>query len=321
MVRTKKLSQWTYDELAKALVERLCRPVNGPQLRLLLDQIEVKPTEDPEEIMAKIEEVAHRADSTVSEEALAVWSRMKFCDLIKPQVSMYFYVERNLGTSNDPYRALQLAKEYVREKGHETKAMQDFLQQQLTDMGVKTNLNKSISESAPDLTAKPAESASAEVYARFLAKDTELSSRDMIYRLNDIERRLQEREDKGPKESYRRNRDGDRRDNRRDRRDYDSYKSRSASRYSDRGRDRQDSRRGSAQQYDPSRKKRWDKKPSKRDDKAEGAKGEDKSEKPKRRFHDDFVIRVFHKDELSDRSDTEADTSEDGQQSELDKQE
>jgi len=89
----------------------------------------------------------------------------------------------------------------------------------------------------------------------------------------------------------------------------------------DRGRDGQDSRRGSAQQYDPSRKKRWDKKPSKRDDKAEGAKGEDKSEKPKRRFHDDFVIRVFHKDELSDRSDTEADTSEDGQQSESDKQE
>jgi hypothetical protein len=283
----------------------LCKPVNAPQLKLLLDDLTVEPTDDPETIMAKIEEIAHRADSTVRPQKVNILMCRKFCDLIKPQVGMLFYVERHLQDETDPREAVQHAKDYVRERGHETQAMNDHIDRRLEKMGVKTNLDKSVSESAPNLVAKMEETV--DVSARFLSKGTKLTDEELVYRFNDIENAIRDlTAGKNPRDRFkRRSRDGERSANKgRGRTRFDDGYSKSESRHRERG-DRRDDRRKS--EFKPREEEKTAKKDAKRDDRRRG----------KRRYvHDnDVIVSVHRGDELSEaESDSRSETSEHDQQ-------
>jgi hypothetical protein len=229
---------------------------------------------------------------------------MRFLDLIKPQVGMFFYVDRQRAGSNDPNAVVQLAKQYVREHGHETKAMEDFLDAKLRDLGVATNLNKSVSESAPDLSAGAADVKPIEVSARFLAKDTQLSMQDCVYRFNDIEQQLRDlAAGKDPRERFRKSRDDDRKSSR-GRSNRNTFSSRSENRY-DRGReDKRDKRKHSDFTLERTSRRRDEKKSKSKPEPQE----EDKSAKRKSRFEDEYVIRVHRREDLSETG-SEADTS------------
>ena len=317
VIRVKPMAEWTYRDLKEALLDRLCKPLNGPQISDEFRKLTCAASDDPDVIMTKVEEVSHRADETVPMDSLKIWMKGAFMDLIHSRTRMFYYVERKLAGSNDPYEALKLSKEYARKHGYEAENKPEVKQEeQKSDTKVE----------AASSTTTEGKMKVEEVNARFLPLDSKLSERDLIYRLNEYERFMRDTRDKlgdDKERSGRREQSGDRRS----RRDYSSDRGRRRDFSSDRR-----SRRESDRSYDRSRRSDRESRSEGRYDRKEGkserryksyelknssrdrserkrskdSRKDDREDAKRVKFDDKFEVRVY---KLKSASSTDADTS------------
>ena len=139
IVKTRSIPEWTSDSLRKACRLRLCKKKNIPQLVMELHSVRTDSSDNPESIMQKIEAVLNQADTDVNRIRIQRIKFDKFIDMIRENEPMLFYVEGKMQTDiePDPYKALELAKEYVREKSHQIQYTSRIISDQLRAAGIQ----------------------------------------------------------------------------------------------------------------------------------------------------------------------------------------
>ena len=204
IIRNKDSSEWTSQTLRDACKQRLVQKKNIPQLTVELAEIKTELSDDPDSIMDKIETVLLKAGPDVSRIRLNRLKLDKFMELIRDNQPLYFYVEtklektrvvtfqgKSIETDPEPYRALELANEYIQTQGHQVEYMQKIVKQTLEKAGMKIPDKDSIpmfgAEKA-EVKQMTEELEDAEVRARFLRKGTQVTNDELIYRLNEGER-------------------------------------------------------------------------------------------------------------------------------------
>ena len=305
VIRNRTMVEWTYRDLKQALLDRLCKPLNGMQVLSELEQLTVETKADPDEIMTKIEEITHRADESVSRSDLQNWMRSKFMSVLHShRKQVFFYVGRKCQTTNDPYEALKHAKEHARKHGYETDHIREVVKDVVGEKANSDKTSEADKKKSEDVTV---------VAARFLPTDKPLGWKEVIARFNEIEEenrryRARQRSDKSGDRYGRRDQSRDRYSRRDQSRDRYSRRDQSSDRYnrrdrsSDRGRERRESR--SESRYDrgdrkySSRSESYDKRGSGRNrfDRKRSQDGkEDRQDKKRVKFEDSYLLKKLVK--------------------------
>ena len=189
------------------------------QLELALMELAEKPEDEPSAVMTRIEEITRKADSAMETKDLNILKRNAFMRLIRSNKSMYHYINRKAASHSDPYEALRLAKEHIRDFGHESQAVIEMTKRMLQLSGVQVPeismssgflqvpvAGQSLTRSTPNISdlpdaGKPAATrkesfmnyndmaASEErLDARFLSKGHKPTPDEITYRLNQFEK-------------------------------------------------------------------------------------------------------------------------------------
>jgi hypothetical protein len=208
IVATRNYSSWTAQSLRAACRERLCKQYNVPLLKIALAELTTDSTEEPETIMRKIDSVCRRADKSIPRSRLKQLKYNSFMDLLlKHQKAMYFYIEMKLQDlpqvineagefedqlSPDPDEAVRLGKQYMKEKGYETRFMQEYVQDQFKVRGLADNTADTTGKIFPSMTVDQTKMTQASddtnISARFLSKDQRATNEEIVVRLNEYER-------------------------------------------------------------------------------------------------------------------------------------
>ena len=236
----KPLQQWHLEELLQECRERLCEHWTTPQLEQALYCLAVEPSDDPETIMRKVEDILEKADI----DRVPVWQLEQlqcehFMRLIHVHVPMHTYVRRRLGASRDPNRALSMAKEYLRDKGDENVYITDLIKKQLQlqpqnpitatpqpwtpfsyvpqpgvppkkgiSMGLAGIPQPAVAAHYQPVIQEEGEP-TADYMRRFLAANDEVSKDELIRRLNDCERLKRDLHQAGVPDKFKKNRQSD----------------------------------------------------------------------------------------------------------------
>jgi hypothetical protein len=175
---------------------------------MALSEVTTDATEEPEVIMRKIDEVCRRADKNIPKNRMKQLKYNRFMDLLlKHQKAMYFYIETKLQDlpqvinesgefedqlSPDPEEAVRLGKQYMREKGYETRFMQEYVQDQFRARRLADNTADTTGKIFPSMSVDIKKVAKASddtnITARFLSKDQRAKNEEIVVRLNEYER-------------------------------------------------------------------------------------------------------------------------------------
>ena len=96
-----------------------------------------QPEDEPTAVMTRIEEIAWKADSAIETKDLNILKRNAFMRLIRSNKSMYHYINRKAASHSDAYEALRLAKEHIRDFGHESQTVIEMTKRMLQLSGVQ----------------------------------------------------------------------------------------------------------------------------------------------------------------------------------------
>ena len=139
VVRSKPSSEWTAETLLNACSERLGADLNLAQVRAQLFEITLRMDESPDDAMCRIEDViAHAKFLDRDRPELMRIQRQAFLRLIHAHEPMYFFVCDNSRDEGDPYDALNLAKQYLRTRGHETDYFNKLVERRLEKLGIES---------------------------------------------------------------------------------------------------------------------------------------------------------------------------------------
>ena len=137
VVMSKKRNEWNSTTLLNTCQDRLVGSYGRGQLELALMELGEQPEDEPTAVMTRIEEITRKADSAMETKDLNILKRNAFMRLIRSNKSMYHYINRKAASHSDPYEALRLAKEHIRDFGHESQAVIEMTKRMLQLSGVQ----------------------------------------------------------------------------------------------------------------------------------------------------------------------------------------
>ena len=136
VLRTRRRLEWTAETLLEACRDRLTPGYSISQIELELSQMTEQPGQTPLEVMTRVEEITRKADNEIETSTLDQLKRAAFMRLMVSHKPMYHYINRNAKSRTDPYEALRLAKEYVRDHGYQDQHIISLTSQIIQNAGI-----------------------------------------------------------------------------------------------------------------------------------------------------------------------------------------
>ena len=156
IIKTRKISLWTWNTLLDECKDRLCKKLSQAQLETELYELESIESEDPDICMGRVEEVIGKADQNeISDEIRNMLQATTFLRLIHVNQRMYYYIKDKSTTLNEPYTLLRHSKDYLRTRGHEDAHTMALVQKELKKAGIEPKKEDTAEASAnTDSTTK-----------------------------------------------------------------------------------------------------------------------------------------------------------------------
>jgi hypothetical protein len=132
----KEKKNWTLKALKEKMIERLAPDWDATRLEKELYKLQVGPTDDPDDIMDKIEKVLIKRSEDVTMARARIMQHTHFMRLIMDHGPMHNYVINKSTKDTDPDEAAKLARQYLKKKGNTVDYFKKIVSTGFTEAGV-----------------------------------------------------------------------------------------------------------------------------------------------------------------------------------------